>query len=347
MKLFLPIGIVALTAAQLASAAPLQCERWEAPGTDCELLGRPPGCTVSGRDKWAVNAKRYTFSAYQACKNYVNAIAPGKAFKIDIPGNGDPAIMDCFWDQDGDGIIGTSPKEEIMEQVLTPEPQCFCKPHGPYKGLPWSGNMTIGEQTLVTMTHVVPKELKKAVLLKNLQNNGGLYVTDADNDLYHLLQKINIHWNDAAEIDHIIPRTDSQGCICGDPTPENLAVISRELNGMMSNLSPNVDANRAKMFEQFVDCDDPNTAKYQGDYLGPPPLPVSVEAIDTDESTMDVDLDDKDPPPVKREATASDPQTAGCAVGGGGGALGLGLAFLFVRRRRRGAQRGVRACPRV
>lgn len=155
MKLFLPIGIVTLTAAQLASAEPPKCERWEAPGTDCQLLGRPPDCVV----------------------------------------------------------------------------------------------------------------------------------------------------------------------------------ISRELNGMMSNLSPNADLDRAKLYEKYVTCSDPNTAKYQGGIEIPFPIPL--EAADIDESLFDIDLDDGDPPPAKREATASDPQTAGCAVGGGGGALGLGLAFLLVRRRRR------------
>lgn len=49
---------------------------------------------------------------------------------------------------------------------------------------------------------------------------------------------------------------DSQGCLCGDPTPNNAAVISRELDGGMSNFSPLHNAERSKMFKQYATCDD-------------------------------------------------------------------------------------------
>lgn len=334
MKLFLPIGIVTLTAAQLASAEPPKCERWEAPGTDCQLLGRPQGCVVTLRDKAAANALRYTSAAVFACKNYVKKVyGSGVKFKAD-PVN--ETTEDCYWDTDGDGDIDATDKNqkaEIFLKIQTPEDQCYCTPHGPYTGLTWNGNMPWGEMEMVTLFHVFPRELKKAILAKNVDEHAGIYVSDSSTDPNLVLQKSNYLDPDAAEIDHIIPRTDSKGCICGDPTPENAAVISRELNGMMSNLSPNADLDRAKLYEKYVTCSDPDTAKYQGGIEIPFPIPL--EAADIDESLFDIDLDDGDPPPAKREATASDPQTAGCAVGGGGGALGLGLAFLLVRRRRR------------
>ena len=334
MKLFLPIGIVTLTAAQLASAEPPKCERWVAPGTDCELLGRPQGCVVTLRDKAAANALRYTSASVFACKNFVKKVHGG--VKSMIEHTADPTTDVCYWDSNGDGVVDDTDKSVdalIVEKPLTPEPQCYCTAHGPYAGLTWNTNMTWGEMELVTLFHVFPKELKKAVLAKNFGDHGGTYVSDSPTDPNPVVQKMNYQAPDAAQIDHIIPRTDSQGCLCGDPTPENAAVISSELNGMMSNLSPNADLDRAKMYEKYVTCPDPNTAKYQGGIEIPFPIPL--EATDIDESVFDIDLDDTEPAQVKREATGSDPQIGGCAVGGGSGALGLGLAFLFVRRRRR------------
>lgn len=55
----------------------------------------------------------------------------------------------------------------------------------------------------------------------NLDDDGGAY-------LYILADQ-------AAEVDHIIPRKDSNGCMCGTNSNRNAAIISRGLNRAMSN----------------------------------------------------------------------------------------------------------------
>lgn len=58
---------------------------------------------------------------------------------------------------------------------------------------------------------------------------------------------------DSAELDHIIPRLDSKGCECGTNSAANAALISRKLNGQMSNSCLNPD--RRRMLERWAPLD--------------------------------------------------------------------------------------------
>ena len=159
----------------------------------------------------------------------------------------------------------------VSYQTQQPDPHCFCTATGPYDGLAWAHEEESKWAIAIAwLRHTFPKGLKTAVLAKNKMTNNNAYVSDArrPNDTIFdpepNLQKDNLYDADAAEIDHIIPRVDSKGCLCGQVTPNNAAVISRQLNASMSNTSPLYNADRARMFEKYVTCPSAATARFQG-----------------------------------------------------------------------------------
>lgn len=149
------------------------------------------------------------------------------------------------------------------------------------------------------------------------------------------LQKDDWTQWDAAEIDHIIPRVDSKGCLCGDVTPNNAAVISREMNHGMSNTSPLYDENRSKMFEQYVTCQRGVEWQYQPPPRPLPPYEYPIEHHQVDEALVGVDFE-MDGAYAAREAPNETVETSGCSAGGAT-SFGVLLAFLGLRRRRAAA----------
>lgn len=140
-------------------------------------------------------------------------------------------------------------------------------------------------------------------------------------------------YNDcAAEIDHIIPRTDVHGCPCGSNSYKNAQVISRKLNNWLSNdCNPNRPAGRARL--KIIEG-------YQQGSLPRPRPPTPVAAHPHVDLTQAHDGND---------AASSSPNLAKISSAGGScsaavGSHGLGqgtsivvlaLATVIRRRRRR------------
>lgn len=112
-------------------------------------------------------------------------------------------------------------------------------------------------------------------------------------------------YSDTAQVDHVIPRVDSNGCPCGSNTSANAAVISAELNASMGRNC--LDPNRVKFLEALT---LPGTSSREG------------SAEDT--------------------TTELDTTEGGCAAGHGhtGGLLLLLGSVLGLRRARTRAARG-------
>ncbi len=360
---------------QVANAAPPACKRWQNSLSDCEILGKLQGCTVSLAEKEKVNHERNAAAAKSACKQLVKTRFPTVSVSTvqTWPNDSNPNNMEfeddtnytsarCVWDANGDGKIDWADASQTMQIVnfnnVTPEPHCFCSATGPYTGLPFDMSISGLEKWNVFVNRAFSSNLKKAVLEKNWANNGSqvgangnVYKTDGvfkpsnipfdDNPT---LQKLDSTAYDAAEIDHIIPRTDSQGCLCGDATINNAAVVSRGMNGSMSNSSPKVDLDRANMYASYVKCDDPSVAKFAGWIKWKLKLPMDQEEID--ESAMNIALERE--APIRREIPEADDEigAAGCSTGVGGGLVGVGLALLGLGPVATSRRRTRRACLR-
>ena len=340
--------------ASTSSAAPPACKRWRNYASDCAILKKPQGCSVSGLEREQINHERFSTNASQACKKALKYLWPSVGNNFDVwpiddgnPNNG--AVVDgsytsaqCLWDWDQSGVIdwadksGIGPQAVMVDEVpITPEDHCYCTPtKGKYGNVAWSMQMGPFEAYAATFWHAFPSQLKKAILQANYAANGNQYKSDSLWDPNKSLQKTNLYDDNAAEIDHIIPRVDSQGCLCGDVTPDNAAVISREMNAGMSNTSPKWDLWRSKMYEQFVTCPDPNTGKYVGPIPTLPPGSIKfTDLVDLDETAFGVQVD-REVLPARREVTISD--DAGCSTTStSSGSLCIGIAFgLLVWRRK-------------
>ncbi len=330
-------------------AAPLGCVRWAMDQmSDCDILKKPSTCSVVGVEHDLVNQIKFSSSAKQACKKYLKIVQPSvstfEAWPIDSDGDGEDDEARCAWDYDRDRDIDfndwTVWGYVVTKRTITPLDHCKCTSNNsaPYKGLAWSGKIGVSEAYSVLIFHAFPKDLKKAILDDNYTSHGNMYKSDANTDPHQTLQKDNIYDIDAAEIDHIIPRTDSQGCICGDPTPDNAALVSREINAKMSNTSPKWDPDRAALFQQYVTCPNPEFGAYQGPFAQSMERGANdLEQHDVDETVMDVEAR-SDNNPQRREAPAAQPvedSTGGCSTTSGGVGALVGLLGLCVRRRRR------------
>lgn len=375
MTRFAIVLVLASFAAPRAAAAdPPTCRRWHNQLTACAALGLPPDCAAPvGVQKELVNAQLYSSTALKNCKQLITKLGstlynytPGETIKACTFGSGnacqelyetpfnppaDGAHAYCLYDANNDGSIdyndvSLSGGHLIYYELVTPEPHCFCTAKGPYDGLKWAVEReSPWAIEIASIRRAFPRGLKTAVLAQNKMTNGGIYKSDAilanstaSFDPEPILQKDNIYDADAAEIDHIIPRVDSQGCLCGEVTPNNAAVISRQLNASMSNISPLYNADRAKMFAKYVTCPNAAAAKYQGvQYRGV--VPSSVESIQSDESVMDVEFE-VPPKTLAREKPEDEnpPEVAGCSTSGGLGGLAIGLALVGLRRRRQNAR---------
>jgi hypothetical protein len=355
----LAIAIVA-SSTPSASAGPSNCTRWRIDNMDnCELLEKPAGCMLELRDIELADRIRYASSSYQACRRFTKIAYPGKKWArwpILKDANGTTTTLKngsvaapihfsayCLWDGNDDGVIddddyaGSTTIFDLED--VTPAPYCACTVNGPYTDgtypdFTWNGHL-LPSEVAIFQSHAFPKSLRKAILDTNLAKHGE-FRSDAPFDAYDELQKDKIYDDDAAEVDHIIPRTDPKGCICGDPTPNNGALISRVMNRHMSNHSPNANKERAQMFAKWVTCPRGVDVTYHGD----PRMQAIMrptDGEDLDEGTIDLAACE-----VPRSASLSPDdgpvETAGCSVSHGTGAIGLGLALTVFLRRRRSAQ---------
>lgn len=370
--------LIAAGASSTALAGPPQCQRWHNGLDACTALGKPQGCTLVGVENEAFNVQRYAGTSLTACRQWIWKEKPagyttGQQVKACVFGAGNdcltPSASDtsvhCVFDVNNDTVIDWNDASQLAGYVvdlktLTPEPHCSCTPNGPYANVSWSGTMSTWEAFFVYTKWTFPKELKKAVLTANFMNpaHPGVYKSDAIHpdtglpfDKHSTLQKINTDDADAAEVDHIIPRVDSQGCLCGAPTPANAAVISRELNGLMLNITPQNNHYRACMLKKYASCGDPTTTDMINKACPDPitllkfPTGLTFEQLQAQDDETSVGAEpDRDLPPAKkatfREAPDDDDASdgnSGCAAGhttGSGAFAGLAIALASIRRRR-------------
>jgi MYXO-CTERM domain-containing protein len=118
--------------------------------------------------------------------------------------------------------------------------------------------------------------------------------------------------NDVANIDHIIPRIDSNGCPCGSNDSSNALIISAELNTSMGR-----------------SCLDPRRAKILNKLTTPGTTLASFSEEETP-SAEDVVVD-------PFSGAKAEVATGGCSTSTGGGAGGLLVALgavLGMRRKR-------------
>jgi hypothetical protein len=353
-KLLLVIAAT-LPLASPAHADPPQCGRWQiATALDTQLVTgnlAEPDYPLDPFKQETANNIRYSGSSYETCKKYVNTFYPGKKWKRwpiyannvtdDSPG---AVVLPhfqayCVWDSQepgerGYGVIDWDDSREIVSvnNNVQPDPHCYCTVNNPkYAGLVWDGALTPYEAQRVLQGNAFPKSLREDILAKNAVN--GILHSDAPFEDFEPLQTDFPDHPDAAQIDHIIPRTDSKGCLCGGREPANAAVISRYINGQMSNKSPKTDPHRAQMYAQFVTCRDPSVAEYAGRMMASRFIPF--DDIDMTESTLDLEIASSET--VKRDAAELDGEVGGCSASHGASflGLGLGLTVLGLRRRRR------------
>lgn len=366
----LVLGAVVLAAAfpLTAAAEPPPCKRWQHDLSDCEILKAPDpnDCEVKGWQTEFINSVRYASAAVFACKNYLKTVHPyvGNNFEVwPIDGNtSNKTVIDdpnydaayCVWDSqpvsddgnpanDGDGDFDWADISQASKIVYllnaTPDPHCFCTANGPYTNIPWSEQVADWEYDGVTERHYFPEALKAAVLQKNFADGPDAFHSNAPFDTEQALQKTEILADNAAELDHIIPRVDSKGCVCGDASPNNIAVISRSMNASMSNTSPKWSSDRSGMYGLFVSCRDPSVGSFVGPnkIVVPPSFPLSQMQLDESSYCVDMGrLMKSAGPPAPAEAT----QSGGCSTTNTGPAVGLGgLALALLTLRRRGASR--------
>jgi hypothetical protein len=259
----------------------------------------------------------------------------------------DGAVRHCVYDHTGgprgepDNVIdwkdATVTQYRVNYLSATPDAHCFCTANGPYTDLPYEHEAETGYAIEIAwLSHAFPKGLKTAVLANNFTTNTNQYISDAklddvNWDPHEQLQKDNLGDPDAAEIDHIIPRKDSKGCRCGPPTPNNAAVVSKEINGLMLNFSPLFNEMRAKMFEEYVTCPNAATARFTGRSSRLTCGGDQGDSSQYDESIMDVEFEV--PPRASHREVTQTSETGGCSAGGLTG-LGVALSLLGLRRRR-------------
>ncbi len=137
---------------------------------------------------------------------------------------------------------------------------------------------------------------------------------------------VSTHDQCAAEVDHIIPRVDVHGCPCGSNSSKNAQLISRRLNGWLSNdCNPARPAGRARL--KIIDDYANGLLPLAG---VAPPGSEQLDASDTG-----------DDPPVPQPTEDAD-AASGCALerpsqrhsGQSALVLLLGLAGLSFARRR-------------
>jgi hypothetical protein len=273
----------------------------------------------------------------------------------------------CTYDSNNaNGINADDDSWAASYGTTQPQPHCFCTANGPYASLVrgqdwevtgswWYVGMQLSNEYF---RHIFPSALKDAILNRNWQDNGSkttslgnkIYRTDARYSTTSVLNpthakvfdprsplyKFNYLARNAAQIDHIIPRKDSKGCLCGPATSNNAAVISLELNQTMSNIPPNWNIDRARMYERYVTCPDPTVAQYQGPSKALFAMPVTLMQPQNDEGTNEIE-DERErypaPPAPRSAAFKADDESGGCSTSHAGG-LGIVLAWLLVRRRR-------------
>nr|MBA3500563.1 hypothetical protein [Deltaproteobacteria bacterium] len=283
----------------------------------------------------------------------------------------DVSSANCVYDANNDGIINYDDNSyyafTVEYATVIPEGHCFCTANGPHTNVQWSMEGNIGQQSwelsMAYFAHKFPSGLKKAILEANhhkkpsqfTRRGQALYKSEAIYSSSSVLNPTNAttfdpeptlqKWNpdnaDAAQIDHIIPRVDNQGCLCGDVTPNNAAVVSLELNQTMSNISPKWNINRARMYEKYVTCTNPADAQYQaGSIARSSEMPFSQVRLQEDENTLCVSSDVEQPQQPPRTYIAAHPSaddetaTAGCSAAGTSGLGGILLALFAVRRRK-------------
>jgi MYXO-CTERM domain-containing protein len=321
---------------------------------------------IKHKNKWSVMVNGIPLTGYtqgetiRACW-FTSTGTTCNDVKQDVYGFPNKTSAYCVYDLGSDGIDWNDASAiGMMVDYLqvTPEPHCFCTANGPYADLEWSFEgvplwKKAWELWMAFKKHYFPSAMKTAILDENFATNNSHYISDAivkgteanpvwfDNE--PILQLTNPENADAAQIDHIIPRVDSQGCLCGDVTPNNAAVISLELNQTMSNISPSWNIDRSKMYAKYVTCPDPEVARYKGPKIREPfEIPFAWALEQQDETTFCAGSTIDQPPPLETKSfIATQPIDedvgGGCSVGGAGAGLGAVIAGLFATRRRRRA----------
>jgi hypothetical protein len=169
----------------------------------------------------------------------------------------------------------------------------------------------------------------------NKAKNGGVLKSDALFDPINPATEILTtgYVDDAqANLDHIIPRKDSKGCLCGTPTADNVAVISRVMNLEMSNHSPKYNLHRSLMYDQFVDCPDPSFGEFVGTRGQTPLDERELDELDGNEQLNDIERWSCEG--QTRSAPFAEPvQTGGCSTTSSAGWFGIAFVLFGLRRR--------------
>jgi uncharacterized protein (TIGR03382 family) len=312
-----------LTATQLERVADAStCTRWVNQLHPCDGLVAMSVCNDDSQ--WSDGQWRnyfnwiYADTAQDACYKEVLKLDPGMEDTATVVA-GDICVYDYDDDGDIDGRDYSATASTMSTTEFTREPECDLTPEGPWKDLS-TGPGTPGEHFL--------ESVRNQVLDANYSKYGSLksdagpsadpqpgtqdfdqvrhtrvahhpYTDDPD---VTTVPQVPTNLTDYAQIDHIIPRRDVNGCPCGPDDASNALVISSQLNQSMSNRMDHPD--RIKLLKEFVPGYVPPAPR-----LGPP-----------DEPTID-----------------EDPEHGGCSAGGAGGPLTLALLALGLAARRRRA----------
>jgi hypothetical protein len=209
---------------------------------------------------------------------YVNYDGPIEAVVL-VDELGFPDGAGCHTDEDEDGEIDFVAHSSVYLMNVTRDSCCDRTPAGPYgpggmfyvagggntAGAPFS---TLNKKKMRTENEnahsgvlwtdvgaALPGRFSQRFgapagsgldYYKVLLHRDWLFALDDDSEEGKLLGPYEPN---AAEVDHIIPRIDSNGCGCGTNSNANAAIISRKLNAEMSNSCQ--DPSRISIMERY------------------------------------------------------------------------------------------------
>jgi hypothetical protein len=270
--------VLSLVAAQRAHAD--TCPRWVNDIDPCSGIVAQSVCSnlsLWTPNQW-INYKNwnYSSSAEEACrkvvKKEIDPDSPTRVARID------DTTYWCYWDWDEDGDVDdddfdggrrTVHRDEIEKDLCcsrVPNNRQYARvPNDPpsHDGqFSAAHRQRILEQnpgyTSSATGTTVTTDAKAAGVVDTGAVSGRLRVmrstaTSPDDplDVYTAsIPSLYPVYSDTAQVDHVIPRVDSNGCPCGSNTSANASVISAELNASMGRNC--LDPNREKFLEALT-----------------------------------------------------------------------------------------------
>jgi hypothetical protein len=253
-----------------ALAADKPCRRWNNGLDPCDGVIEQPTCGLD-QSQWSFNQVLvyrnwlYSGSAAKACRKWVIKHWGLDYLPSAVGSTATPGLMNCWKDENGDGQITSVDKVPgktvSLETNVTRDACCSRAPFGPYRQIqntitPQRGGEFRDDEPLINAIYARNRDDHQLNQTPNvLGSDIGVLGGDVADQLgytpcvFRRPDDAEFEPNPPlisrplcpsptgprANIDHIIPRIDSNGCSCGDNSSANALVISGQLNTEMRN----------------------------------------------------------------------------------------------------------------